>query len=365
MAQSKSNGETDMQQFNKNFRLFFKKLTDLTGKSLASTEFRVLNFEIKRDLLTKATSRFEIINVPSAIEVGDVVGMYDSFGTIVFEGIVNLIEDNTVQAEQMYDIFNDTWLWNNPQQATIEETLKSILVNDFQNNRDTLMASIFSSFDITTSSSTNLTLQSEDDRYQTPFASFLYEIYEKYGIVLNINVSYSEGRCNIDIGVPNYNRLKIANNVFAFRNFDIISEVYETNKLVVYSESTGDYRGEWFTTSTGITSDPQALNRIPKMKTEIVFSDDDIDTLKASSLRNEIYNHQIEFDLVFDNKLIPFTDLRLGQGADIYFNSDYYDTILTGYEYSMSNNNDGNETIRLKFGLVRTSLTNKLFKRLK
>ena len=352
-----------MFQYNKNFRLFFKKLTDLTGKSLASTEFRVLNFDLKRDLLTKATSRFEILNVPSAIENGDIVGLYDSFGTIVYEGVVTLKEDNTIQAEQMYDIFDDTWLWNNPRQASIEQTLQSILVNDFQNNRDTLMASIFSSFDITTSSSTNLTLQSQEDRYQTSFASFLYDIYEKYGIVLNINIPYGESRCSIDIGTPNFNRLKIANNAYTFRNFDIVTEVYETNKLVVYSEETGAYRGEWFTTSTGITDDPSALNRIAKMKTNIVFSDDDVNVLKASSLRNEIYNHQIEFDLVFDNKLIPFEDLHLGQGADIYFNGNYYDTILTGYEYGMNNNN-GNETIRLKFGLVRTSLTNKLFKRL-
>lgn len=348
---------------NKNYRLFFKKLTDIDGKSLASSEFRVLNFSINRDLLTKQTSKFEVLNIPSAIENGDIIEMYDNYGTILYCGIVTLIEDSKITAEQIYGLFDDNWLWNNPRLSSIEATLQRIFINDFQNNRDTLMSSIFGVFDTQLISTTNLTLQSQEEKYIVNFSSFLYDIYEKYSIIFDISIPYGEERPTIKIGSPTLPRLKIGNNAHIFRNFNITTEVYETNKLVVYSEDGNTYRGEWYTTTSGITDNPSALNRLPKMKTNIVFSNDDLSVLRASSLRNDIYNHHIELELVYDNKLLPFENLQLGQGVDIYFNGNYYDTILTGYSYQM-NSNGGNETIKLVFGLVRTSLTSKLFKRL-
>ena len=70
-----------MSQYNENYnhyRLFFKNLTDIEGKSLTSTQTRVRNFTVRRDLLTKQTSSFEVLQMPTAIQNGDVVGMYDT-----------------------------------------------------------------------------------------------------------------------------------------------------------------------------------------------------------------------------------------------------------------------------------------------
>ena len=50
---------------------------------------------------------------------------YDKYGTILYLGIVSYIDNNTVEANQIYGIFDDEWLWNNPNDTTIEETLKS------------------------------------------------------------------------------------------------------------------------------------------------------------------------------------------------------------------------------------------------
>jgi hypothetical protein len=345
------------------YRLFFKKLTDLAGAAISSTQLRVNSFTLKRDKLTKTTSRFEVLEVPSAVEMGDVVGMYNSFGSIVFLGIVSLVDNSSVEAEQIYSLFDDDWLWNRPSTASIEGCLEDILNNDFVNNRDTLMQQIFGAFDISTISTTAQTLESQEEQYVTNFASFLYDIYEKYSVELMVSVPFEAERPTIEIGKPTYTRLKIGNNALIFRNFDIVREVFETNKLVVYSEETGDYRGEWFTTPSGITDNPAALNRIAKVKTNIVFSDDDISILKASSLRNEIYNHKITCEIVANNQLLPPEDLKLGQGCDLYYNGLYFDTILTGYEYSMQNGIE-DDVLKLTFGLVRTSLTEKLFKRL-
>lgn len=352
-----------MSQFNNRYRLFFKKLTDLSGDSLTSPQLVVTSYTVKRDLLTKATSSFDVLEMPVAIESGDVVGMYDAYGSIVFLGVVEQINGNTVTAEQIYGLFDDNWIWNDPAEATIEETIQAIITNDFQNNRDTLMDTIFGVFTLSTASSTSLSLETQEANYVTNFMSFLYDIYEKYGIVLRINVPFNSGTPTIEIGRPNYNKLVFGNNVYSFRNFDITREVFESNKLVVYSEDGATFRGEWFTTPSGITDNPAALSRIPKIKTNIIFSDDDINVLKASSLRNEIYNHRIDCELITKSNLINFDNLKLGQEADIYYNGNYYNSVLTGYSMTMNNGKE-DEVVKLTFGLVRTSLTSKLFKRL-
>lgn len=353
-----------MLQFNNKYTLFFKKLTDLSGNSITSPQLAVTSYTVKRDLLTKATSSFDVIEVPSAIESGDVVGMYDAYGSIVFLGIVDQINGNTVTAEQIYGLFDDEWIWNDPSEATLEETIQTIITNDFQNNRDTLMDTIFGAFTLSTTSSTSLSLESQEDNYVANFMSFLYDIYEKYGIVLRIDIPFNSDTPTISIGKPNYSKMVFANNVYSFRNFDITREVFENNKLLVYSEDGSTYRGEWFTTPSGITDNPAALNRIPKIKTNIIFSDDDINVLKASSLRNEIYNHRIDCELITKNSLVNFNSLKLGQEADIYYNGNYFNSVLTGYSMTMKDGKE-DEVIKLTFGLVRTSLTNKLFKRLK
>lgn len=345
------------------YRLFFKKLTDLAGPSISSTQLRVNSFTLRRDKLTKTTSHFDVLEVPTAVENGDVVGMYNSYGTVVFLGVVSYIDNNAIDAEQIYSLFDDEWLWNRPSTASIEGCLEDIINNDFINNRDVLMQTIFSTFDVSTISTTALSIESQDAQYVTNFASFLYDIYEKYSVELLFDIPFAAERPSISIGIPSYTRLKIGNNALIFRNFDIVREVFETNKLVVYSEDGSTFRGEWFTTPSGITDNPAALNRIPKIKTNIIFSDDDISILKASSLRNEIYNHKITCEIVANNKLLPTDTLQLGQPCDLYYNGLYFDTILTGYEYTMAGGMES-EVLKLTFGLVRTSLTSKLFKRL-
>lgn len=343
-------------------RLFFKKRTDINDLSISSSQLRVKSFNLNRDLLRTTSSNFDVIQIPQAVEIGDIVGMYDEYGTILFLGVVQSMEDNTIQASQVIDIFDDNWLWHNPRLSTIENTLQNIINTDYQNSNDPLLNSTFDVFDIQTISNTNQYLQTRENNYVTPFSNFLYDIYEKYSIQVIFDIPYEQSQPSIKIGIPNYPKLKIGNNSSIFRNFDIDIDIFETNKLVVYSEA-GEYRESWYATTSGITDNPSALNRLPKINTNIVFSDDDINILKASSLRNEMYNHQIVCDLVLANSMLQFEDLHLGQEVDLYYGDDYYNTILTGYSLKQ-NEGQGVETISLKFGLVRTSLTSKLFKRL-
>lgn len=352
-----------MYQFNNEYRCFFKKLTSIENRSISTNALKVKSFSIKRDALTRAMSTIDVIATPPSIENGDIVGMYDAYGTILFLGIVQTIKDNTIEAGQIYSIFEDKWLYDRTNVNNIEGAVKSILINDFQNSNDTLLNSIFDCFTLNTISTTNLRLESKESRTVIDFDSFLYDLFEKYGIQLIFDIPFENTTPTISIGRPTYSKLTISNNTSIFRNFTITRNIFETNKLVVYGEENGEYRGSWYTTTSGITDDPSALNRIPKIKTNIVFSDDDINVIKASNLRNEIYNHEITVELVDNNRLLNFEDLKLGQEADIYYNDNYYNSILTGYTIRMENEIPSGK-IELKFGLVRLNLTSKLFKRL-
>lgn len=351
-----------MLAFNNEYRVFFKKLTALNERSLTSSQLRVTNYSINRDLLTKTLSSIEVLELPNAIEIGDVVVMYDKYGTVLFTGIVTKTENNKIECNQSLGIFDDNWKWNRPNVSTIENALKTIITNDYQNSSDSLMRDIFGSFEISTTSSTNLTLETQENRYVVNMENFLYSMYEKYGIVLNFNYSFQVGTPTIEIGTVQASKLTISNNVVIFRNFEIQRNVYETNKLIVYGEENGEYRDTFYATRSGITEDSSALNRPQKIKTNIIWSDDNINVLKASSLRNTIYSHEISVDLVVNNKMLDLSNLKLGQEADIYYDGNYFNSILTGYSMSMSNNVP-NETVSLKFGLVRTSLTSKLYKK--
>lgn len=351
-----------MQPFNTEYRLFFKKLTYLEGRSISSVGLKVLSFTIERDLLTKTTSSFEVLQVPQAVENGDIVGMYDSFGTILFLGIVTFIEINRIEANQIYEIFDDNWLWNNPSKSTLEATIKQIIVNDFQNSNDILLNTIFDAFTINTISSTQQQLFTENDNYVVNFANYLYGIYEKYGIILDFHIPFEEETPSIDIGIKSLPKLSISNNVLVFTNFNVTTNIFETNKLVIYDQE-GNYRTTFYATTSGIVTDPSALNRLQKINTAIVFSNDDYSIIEASHLRNQMFNHEISCELVINNKLLLLDKVILGQEADIYYDGAYFNSVLTGYSMSMTNETPS-EMITLKFGLVRTDLTSKLFKKL-
>jgi len=348
---------------NTGYRLFFKKLTNLGGRAIGTSQLRTRAFTLNRDLLKKTSSTFQVLDIPSAIENGDIVGLYDSFGTIIFTGVITYIDDNSIQANQIVDIFEDSWLWNNPKLTTLEATLQRIIQNDFQNNPDVLMSNIFSAFNLQTISSTRQKFQTQENRYVTDFSTYLYDVYEKYSIQLLFDIPFEMERPTIRIGIPTYPTITISDNTSVFRNFKITTNIFETNKLIVYSEETGQYRETWYATTNGITNDPASLNRLQKINTNIVFSDDDINILKASSLRNDIYNHEIVCDMIYNNKLLPIEQLKLGQQVELYYKGKHYRTILTGYTMKCDEKSNV-DIITLKFGLVRTSLTGKLFKRL-
>lgn len=343
------------------YRGFIKEIYNLTGMPIGNSDLRVLRSNIKRDILTKASSSFEVLGIPEEAKNGHIFGCYDDYGKIRYLGVISNIDGNTIQTDQIISIFDDNWLWNNPKEITIEQTIKTILETDFQNNPDTMVSTIFSQFDIVIESSgTQLVLGSQDSQYVKNFMNLIFDIYEKYQIIIDINIYYKNQRPQIIIRKPEFETIKIIDNNYAINNINVMKETYETNKLIVYS-SEGIHRGTWYGTVNGITDDDDYTNRLPKIKTNIAFSDDDISIIKAQNLRNQMYNHKIEVQLLMNNKLYNFDEFNLGQTFHIYHKKDMYESILTGYEIGMDQNGYS-DVVTLIFGIVRVSLVDKLNK---
>lgn len=344
------------------YRGFIKDNQNLSGQSLGSPELRILSMTINRDILSKATSEFEVINVPDAAAEGNVFGVYDDYGKTVYLGVIASINGNVIQTDQIISLFDDNWLWSNPALATIEQTVAQIIQNDWATNIDSMLQNIFSQFTITAgTTAVNLSLPTQDDNYVTNFMEFIFQLYEAYGILLDIDIAYNNVTPTITVFQPSYTKILLGNNTNAVRNFNITTETFETNKLVVYSKDGSEYRGSWYGTTSGITTNSAAGNRLPKINTKYVFSDDPTDDIVGEYLTDNMYNHKINVELVLKNKLYNFDDFKLGQEFDIFYNDTYYNSILTGYKITVDNDGKA-DIVTLVFGKVRYSLENKLYK---
>ena len=183
---------------------------------------------------------------------------------------------------------------------------------------------------------------------------FIYDLYNDYGVLVSITVPFESG-CNIHIKTLNYSPLKIARNTTNIISISPSMEIEEINKLVIFS-SAGALRKIFYASENGIIEDSTDTHRLKVINTEYVYADDEIDDIKKQHLKEELYDHQIEFEMILDNKLYDFFSWNIGMPLEVYYDGIYYKTIFTGYEYSF----DQNETpsvVRITCGKVRTRLT--------
>lgn len=343
-------------------RAFFKNITNLNGEMLGSAELKVNSGTISDDLLSKATSSFELVSIPPVIENGNVIGIYDEYGQILFTGIINSVEGQSVTASNILAIFDDVWRYYDPAlNTTIEDCIEDILIRDYKNSSDTLVSTIFNQFTLQKISSTSGNLGLMGNNYTVNMYDYIMSLYNTYDILLDIYIPPSNGQSIIRIGKPTFGTIKIGNNTNAIKNIQITKEVQETNRLVIY-DGYGLLRGIWYATPSGITQDASALDRITKVKSEIVFSDlpdAELSTIVAEHLSDKIYNHKITCELLIKNSLYNYKDFTLGTNIQVFFDGEYYDSVLTGYSYGFDNRGVL-EYMTLTMGKVRYSLADKL-----
>lgn len=350
------------------YRCFVKDQLDLEAPPKA---FMIADtFTIRTDLMTNATSSITVTEMPSNINEGDVLVLYDPKGQFLYNGVVNSIEDLTIGLSQMQSFYKGNWIYSTSPQDYLEHEVATVL-QDYADGKlkastyvDPLIASRLGGITIDYVGATTVSLPStyeedgdaEEDQFEVvDMEEWIYSLYEKYGIVFDFDISFS-GTNYVHIKVPAFEKIKVGNNMYAIQNMLPITEVEETNKLVIY-DSNHVYRTTYIATKNAIVENPTSTaDRFNITNTEIVFSDDPVEDLVASNLPSQMFNHKLEYDLIVKNFIYQFGDFNLGGELDIYNGDEYYDSVLTGYEISKASNQNIT-SVHFICGKVRVALT--------
>lgn len=325
-----------------------------------ATSTRVISSSVQIDAIKSGTSVFTLTSVPSAVNEGDVMSVADRYGTMIFQGVILRIMASEIECDQIEGLFNDSWITKRHTNLTLEEDLAQSIRDDFINSSDPIIRDTFKHFQIKVTSQTPGTLPKRDANHVSNFASHIQYVFDNYDIRTDIVIPYDQSTSpTITIGKVVRETVMMGNNTKSVRNVSPITQIYETNKLVVHSEDGDVYRGTFYASNNGITENPNELTRFSTVKTNYAFSDESLALVKAQNLRNEMYNHKIELDLVFGSKLYDFFSFELGQEFEIFINNTYFKTILTGWEYDIEPDTEL-ELIHLIFGKVRLRMSHLL-----
>lgn len=346
------------------YRAFVKDQLDITAKPKAYLQIND-TMSINEDRLTTANSTINAVYVPSNVSTGDIIAVFNEQGLIRYKGVIKSIEENSIQASQITHLLSGQFVYETFENGTIENDIKSILERYCQGYikgstyQDPVVLAKLGSFSITTGSSTTGALETKDENTTMDMETFIYSLYEKYGIAVDFDIPVN-GPVSIKVWKPSYDSIKIGNNTNAIVNISPITQVSETNRLIVFNKD-GTYRSTFVAKTDGtIVEEPETLaGRFSVVNTNIVFSDDEIDDIKLANLPETMYNHKLTFTLNLGNKLYGYDDLKLDMPLEIWNGQDYYRTIITGRSFSKNSNVDVSQ-VEYTCGFVRTKLSEKL-----
>lgn len=339
--------------------------------SLPKAYLRVFAFDLNRDLLASKKTTFDVDDVPESVVEGDLIILYTDNHSKVYTGVVSMIEEKRITATQMQSFYKGTWIMDNYPGDYLEEEIQ-YLVNRFANGyqkgssyQDTLIESEKSPIRVLIGSLTGGKLPAYKEQATTDMEKWIYSLYQDYGIIFDFNVPYGsweagdpdEGKCRIFR--PNYSKLVVGDNVSSLRNISPVTEVEETNKLIIYN-SEGEYVTTYYATSNGIVEEPTTdSGRFNIVNTKVIYSDDEKEVIRDANLKTSMYNHQLSFVMRLKNNLWDFFTWRLGQPIEVHYKDHVYNSVFTGYSLKKEENREPTE-VEIICGNVRTSLTSKL-----
>ena len=347
------------------YRCYVKDQMSLTDPPKAFMP--VDTFTVKTDLLTNANSTITVFDMADNINNGDVLVLYDPKGQTLYQGVIKSIEGYKITCSQMQSYYKGLWIYNVDPQTTLEEEVANLL-QDYADGKiygstyvDPLVAQRLGGITIDFTGSTAVSLPTDlddngNEKYtQKDMEKWIYELYEKYGIVFDFEINFS-GTNYVHIKMPSYSSVVVGNNMFAIKNMSPITTIEETNRLIIYAQDK-TYRTTYVATKTGISEEPSTTaSRFDITNTKVVFSDDDVADLIASNLPESMYNHKLTFTLLIKNFIYQFGDFNLGGELEVWHGEDYYDTVLTGYEIKKVSNQNITQ-VDFVCGKVRTALT--------
>lgn len=350
-----------------NYRAYIKEQTDLTAVPKAF--LNVLSFTIRQDLLSSVTSSIECEKIPSNINEGDLLILYDPRAITIYQGVVKQIKDTTITCTQLQSFYSGECSFYVPTATTIEESA-NILFTELASGKyhgssyvDRAVERRLGGITISSVNDTVGKLSSTETNTIMSVENFIYSLYENYGVMFMFTINYS-GNNYVSIQKYSGDALKIGNNTDVVSNIKTIVQQKGFNKLVILKPSKTFGYSRVLTTNGEIKSPSQTdvgeMFALTNTKVVVTNSDTaaEIDALANKYLHN-YYNHKITFDLLIDNSIYSIGDMKLGRPISIWIDGKNFDTALTGIEISKDEGKNI-EYISCICGNVRTKLSSKI-----
>lgn len=381
MEQSKFCGGLSMQQYNSvtnfergRFRAYFKGRYRLLFEPYAQAPLTSYNINV--DAMAKATSTLTFAQIPNAVIHGDVVIVADQYGNVIYKGVINEIDQNTLTCYEIEFLFSDTIKRTSleiKQRYNLDFILTKMLESFSlyvensrfyidKGNGDNLSASFWGQFTILTQWAKEPMLKFEEPNKEQQMDDFLRDVFVRYNGTFDVDIPI--GKSNsvyIYVKAPNYNDVvKMANNSVYTPTLIYTTEVAENNKLVITKENPSkgfsEFYKAYYLTPNGISTDPMDPRDNEIKTTFVEMGDDDVEEeIVQANLNDAMFNHKINIDLILYNNVYDFFNYRIGQSFEIYINNKFFNSILTAYNL----NSEKGGIVSLTFGKVRTKFSQK------
>lgn len=211
--------------------------------------------------------------------------------------------------------------------------------------------------------------QPNDPPAVTNFLDYFINIFKKYEVTWEPVDLYYDSSNHIHLRTEikrNLNVINLKNNTVDFANWSVYympGNVDKPNKLIIYDKyATTNMESPallsvWYMRRDGNLTQNHNDNVFFPTRNIVEFYDSQATNqptfleVAQSKLAGSRYSHEIEFDVNLDSKLIYAPDLKIGMKANIVFNNDLYNSILTGYKLTAAS-----KWVNLRFGNIRSSL---------
>lgn len=396
------------------YSVYGKKRVDLDKRPTFYSE--LLKAEITEDLLQKATSTIECVGDATYLAEGDVISILNDKGVIVYNGVVASVNGSKITTDQMQHIFAGKFyaMSDTSAEKTFWSTYSSMKM--FTRYIDHVKAGYMTSRARISSNAEYLDVipidsfvynlnkfitwtgtfpSTKDIPWRTDnevldFEQFIYDTYSTYNLITRFdfileeytqiqNPYVKQSICYIfdpqkgcydtnpttgditDYFIEPYQKIDLSDNVEFINNINVVQEVEDANTLYIFAANGTTYRDAYTVLQDGTYHQltlPTSDRYFP-VKQKFVNSGETIANIVNAELKNIQYNHKVNFTFDLHNNFYKKDDFKLGQQIDFYVGNKRYNSLLTGWKYSIEGNQEI-ASIDMTCGKVRNNLTSKL-----
>ena len=360
------------------YRALVNGFSTTTKKWTTIAWLRVVSFTINEDALAKATSSFEVLEVPDNISIGDVMRVNFPDGSKLYVGVIDKIDGTTITTSQGHALYKGQWIYQTRPDVTglyheIEAVMYDYMLGKMYNSitTDPMMAGRMSATFFKAQTDANL-LNVTDRSVKLPeedktmdFEDFIYSMFDDYTVGFHTLAYLNNGTDQYAVvSTLHFNdentKIIITDNSRYISNAEVISTTQETNKLVVYDRE-DNLRAVYYATTEQVTQNGNDPLRVFPMVTKVVVSDDeDLTAVRDANISAKTYNHQLKFDIEIGNPY--YTNMftwESGKPLTVGIEGHVFDTIITGRQITKEANKNITK-VTFICGKARTSLTKKL-----